>query len=133
MKDQSAAGILGTAIEKIRDLVDVKTIVGEPVFSAGGITIIPVSKVSYGFASGGSDFNGKSQPSSTNFGGGSGAGVNIAPVAFLIVKDGTVRVMNIAPPASSPVDRLVESAPDLIDKISGMFNKEKKTAETEDK
>ena len=77
MKEQSASGILGTAIDKIRDLVDVSTIVGEPVFSGEGITIIPVSKVTYGFASGGSDF-----PSKNNaelFGGGGGPVSQLLP------------------------------------------------------
>ena len=93
MKEQSASGILGTTIEKIRDLVDVSTIIGDPMYLEGGMTIIPVSKVTYGFASGGSDF-----PSKTNaqlFGGGGGAGVTITPVAFLIVSDGEVTLKHI--------------------------------------
>ena len=90
MKEQSAAGILETTIEKVKNLVNVSTIIGEPMNIDGGITIIPVSKVTYGFASGGSDF-----PSKTNkeiFGGGGGAGVTITPVAFLVISDGEVQL-----------------------------------------
>lgn len=94
MSEQKAAGILATTIEKVRKLVDVSTIIGEPMKLAEGITAIPVSKVTYGFASGGSDF-----PSKNNvelFGGGGGAGVTITPVAFLIVKNGEVSIKYIA-------------------------------------
>ncbi len=110
-------------MQKIREMVDVNTIVGQPITTFDGITLIPVSKVSFGFASGGSDFHQKDKPA---FGGGSGAGVNINPVAFLVVKDGNVRIMNIMPPASSTVDRALEVAPEIIDKIQSLFKKEPK-------
>ncbi len=128
MKDQSksASGILGTAIEKIRDLVDVKTIVGEPVFSADGITIIPVSKVSYGFASGGSDF-----PSKTNaelFGGGGGAGITITPVAFVVINNGNVSIKSV-PSSDNTAERIVGLVPEVVDTVSGLFNKNKNAAD----
>ncbi len=127
MKDQSksASGILGTAIEKIRDLVDVKTIVGEPVFSADGITIIPVSKVSYGFASGGSDF-----PSKTNaelFGGGGGAGITITPVAFVVINNGNVTIKSV-PSGDNTAERIVGLVPEVVDTVSGLINKNKNNA-----
>lgn len=127
MEKHPIGELMDSTLQKIREMVDVNTIVGQPITTVDGITIIPVSKVSFGFASGGSDFQGKNQAAgqNNNFGGGSGAGVNIAPVAFLVVKDGTVRIMNIAPPASTTVDRLVETAPELIDKISEMVKKGK--------
>lgn len=121
-EQQSAAGILGTAIEKIRDLVDVKTIVGEPVFSADGITIIPVSKVSYGFASGGSDF-----PSKTNaelFGGGGGAGITITPVAFVVINNGNVTIKSV-PSGDNTAERLVSLVPEMVDTVNGLINKNK--------
>ena len=113
-------------MQKIREMVDVNTIVGQPIVTADGITLIPVSKVSFGFASGGSDFQTKhQQPASPNsFGGGSGAGVNISPVAFLVVKDGTIKLLNVAPPANTTVDRLVELVPEVIDKVSDLLNKD---------
>lgn len=123
MKEQSAAGILGTTIEKIRDLVDVSTIVGEPIYTEGGITIIPISKVTYGFASGGSDF-----PSKNNtelFGGGGGAGVTITPVAFLIVNDGEVTLKHITA-YDNAAERVVNLVPEMFDKVTSVVNKAKK-------
>lgn len=118
--------LMETTMSKIREMVDVNTIVGQPISTVDGITIIPVSKVSFGFASGGSDFATKKQTDSQNnaFGGGSGAGVNIAPVAFLVVKDGNVRLISVAPPANTTVDRIVELAPEVIDKIVNLIKKD---------
>jgi sporulation protein YtfJ len=125
MEKHPIGDLMETTMSKIREMVDVNTVIGQPITTADGITIIPVSKVSFGFASGGSDFATKNQQPSQNnaFGGGSGAGVNINPVAFLVVKDGTVRVMNIAPPATTTVDRIVEMAPDLVDRVSEVVDK----------
>ncbi len=128
MKEQSASGILGTTIEKIRDLVDVSTIIGDPMYLEGGMTIIPVSKVTYGFASGGSDF-----PSKTNaqlFGGGGGAGVTITPVAFLIVSDGEVTLKHITA-YDNAAERVVNLVPELFDKVTSVVNKTIKKKETQ--
>ena len=128
MKEQSAAGILGTTIEKIRDLVDVSTIIGDPMYLEGGMTIIPVSKVTYGFASGGSDF-----PSKTNaqlFGGGGGAGVTITPVAFLIVSDGEVTLKHITA-YDNAAERVVNLVPEMFDKVTSVVNKTIKKKETQ--
>ena len=122
MKDQSASGILGTAIDKIRDLVDVSTIVGEPVFSAEGITIIPVSKVTYGFASGGSDFPSKSN--AELFGGGGGAGITITPVAFVVINNGNVTIKSV-PSADNPAEKIISMVPEVVDTVSGLINKSK--------
>ncbi len=122
MKEQSASGILATAIEKIRDLVDVSTIVGEPVYSANGITVIPVSKVTYGFASGGSDF-----PSKANadiFGGGGGAGITITPVAFVVINKDNVTVKSV-PTADGTAEKLVSLIPEMVDTVNGLINKKK--------
>ena len=93
MKDQSASGILATAIDKIKDMVDCQTIIGDPIDAGDGIKVIPISKVTYGFASGGSDFPSKS--TKELFGGGGGAGVTISPVAFLVINKGEVSVKYI--------------------------------------
>ena len=124
MKDQSAAGILSTTIEKVRQLVDVSTIVGEPIVLSDEVTVIPVSKVTYGFASGGSDF-----PSKNNaqlFGGGGGAGVTINPVAFLILKNGEVTLKHINS-NDNAAERFVDMVPEVIDKVSGVISKVKST------
>ena len=128
MKEQSASGILGTTIEKIRDLVDVSTIIGDPMYLEGGMTIIPVSKVTYGFASGGSAF-----PSKTNaqlFGGGGGAGVTITPVAFLIVSDGEVTLKHITA-YDNAAERVVNLVPEMFDKVTSVVNKTIKKKETQ--
>lgn len=122
MKEQSAAGILSTTIEKVRQLVDVSTIVGEPITLSNEITVIPVSKVTYGFASGGSDF-----PSKNNtqlFGGGGGAGITINPVAFLILKNGEVTLKHITS-NDNAAERLVNMVPDVIDKVNDVVSKVK--------
>lgn len=122
MKDQSAAGILSATIEKVRQLVDVSTIVGEPIALSDEVTVIPVSKVTYGFASGGSDF-----PSKNNtqlFGGGGGAGVTINPVAFLILKNGEVTLKHITS-NDNAAERFVDMVPEVIDKVSSVVSKVK--------
>ena len=121
--------LMSDTMDKIRQLVDVNTVVGAPI-QAEGVTIIPISRVSMGFASGGSDFTGKHQkPEADNcFGGGGGAGVNITPIAFLVVHGENVRLMPLYPRAYTTVDRVVELVPDLVDKVSA-FLKEKKEPE----
>lgn len=117
---ESASGILSTTIEKVRQLVDVSTIVGEPIKLSEEITVIPVSKVTYGFASGGSDFPSKN--SKELFGGGGGAGITINPVAFLILKDGEVTLKHITA-NDNAAERIVNMIPDVIDKVTDVAGK----------
>ena len=115
--------MMSITMEKIREMGDVKTIIGDPI-EAGDTTIIPVSKVSYGFASGGSDLPAKQNPKDL-FGGGAGAGVTVQPIAFLIVsKDGNVRLMQITD-SDDKVSNIIRSVPELIDKISDMVKSRK--------
>ena len=118
--NESASGILATTIEKVRQLVDVSTIVGEPIKLSEEITVIPVSKVTYGFASGGSDFPSKN--SRELFGGGGGAGITINPVAFLILKDGEVTLRHITA-NDNAAERIVNMIPDVIDKVTDVAGK----------
>jgi sporulation protein YtfJ len=113
-------------------MVDVNTIVGTPI-QAGEVTIIPVSKVSFGFASGGSDFATKNQPAGKDnaFGGGSGAGVNINPIGFLVVRGSDVKMLPIAVPAATPADRVIEMVPGIVEKISEMIPKKDKGEKNE--
>ncbi|MDR2358037.1 MAG: GerW family sporulation protein [Oscillospiraceae bacterium] len=119
--------IMETSMRKIRELVDANTIIGQEITTQDGITIIPVSKVTLGFGTGGADLNGKNQQAGkpNAFGGGSAAGVNIIPVAFLVIRDGGVKLLSVLPPASTTVDRLIETAPELIDKIRELIGREK--------
>lgn len=129
-KKHPISELMGTTMQKIREMVDVNTIIGQPI-QAEGMTLIPVSRLSFGFASGGSDFAAKHQKPEANnaFGGGSGAGVNIVPVAFLIVKDDSVKLLPVNPPAGTAVDRVVELVPDLVDKVTTLWDKKKQDKE----
>lgn len=129
-KRHPISDLMGTTMQKIRELVDVNTIIGQPI-PAGDVTLIPVSKVSFGFASGGSDFATKNQkPEADNaFGGGSGAGVNIMPIAFLVVKGDVVRLLPVSPPPGTTVDRVVEMVPEVIDKVTGFIEKQQEKKE----
>lgn len=112
--------LMRSAMEKVREMADTNAIVGQPITTPDGVTLIPISKVSMGFGCGGGDY-GKIQPKS--FGGGSGAGVNIAPVAFLVIKDGVTRVLPVAVPPVSTVDRVVEMVPGVLDRVEKFFDK----------
>ena len=120
MKEQSASGILGTSIEKIKDLVDVSTIIGDPMDLGDGIKIIPGSKVSYGFASGGSDFPSKSN--AELFGGGGGAGITITPIAFIVVNNGEVSIKHISTEEGS-IERTIGMIPDVVNSVTDVVNK----------
>lgn len=117
--------MLGTSVAKIKDMVDANTVIGEPIQTPDGVTIIPVSKIKVGYAGGGSDFAPKGYPTNkpNSFGGGSGAAVTVTPVAFLIIKAGSVRLLPVAEPASNSLERLVEMLPDLIDQVSALTKK----------
>ena len=113
--------MLENTIAKIREMVDVNSVIGNPITTPDGVTIIPVSKVSVGFGGGGSDFvskNGGENP----FGGGAGGGVKINPIAFLVVKEGSVRMIPVATPANTTADRIVEMVPDTLDKIAAFLD-----------
>ena len=127
---QTLPNMLENTISKIRELVDVNTVVGQPITTQDGVTIIPVSKVSVGFGGGGSDFVSKNVNHQENpFGGGAGGGVKVTPIAFLIVKEGSVRMLPVAAPANTTADRLVEMVPDVLDKVSAFIDSHPTTAE----
>ena len=123
MAEKSAGAILTSTIDNIRDLVDTSTIIGEPIYAEGGTTIIPVSKVTYGFASGGADFPSKSNQEL--FGGGGGAGVTITPIAFLVINGGEVTLKHITA-YDNAAERVVNLVPEMFDKVTGLMNKTKK-------
>ncbi|MCD7934884.1 MAG: GerW family sporulation protein [Oscillospiraceae bacterium] len=131
MENNSNIGnLMDVTMSRLKEIVDVDTVVGTPVQTADGVTIIPVSKVSYAFASGGSDFRVKER-SDLGFGGGNGAGVKIDPIGFLVVKDGNVRMLTIMPPANSTVDRVIEKAPELIDAVENFIRAHSKGGKNE--
>lgn len=117
--------LMDTTMSKIREMVDTNSIIGEPITTPDGVTLIPISRVSFGFGSGGSDYGKTSQ----KFGGGGGAGVRIDPVAFLVVKDGMTRVMPVAIPAIGTIDRVVDLVPEVMDRVENFINKKKEEKE----
>ena len=119
--------MMNTTMENIRQMVDVNTIIGEPVICPDGTVIIPVSKVTYGFAAGGSDLPPKTNTNKEFFGGGSGAGVSIQPVAFLVVNNGSVKMLNME--FDGAVDRVISMIPDFADKVGELFKKMSKKKE----
>lgn len=123
--------LMSTTMEQIKAMAGANTIVGEPIHTEGGVTLIPVSKISIGFASGGSDFTGKNASAGNNFGGGSGAGVNISPVAFVIVNGTNVRILPVAPAPVGTVDRVVEMVPEMFDKVTDYIDKKKQGEDKE--
>ncbi len=125
MAEHPIQGLMGVTIEKIRDMVNAETIIGDPIH-VDGTTIIPVSRVTFGFASGGSDV----APSSNKqmFGGGSGAGVSVTPVAFLVVSNGNVRTVQLVEKVSA-IDNVIASLPELVDKVAALIKKEKPVAD----
>ena len=122
------SGIMGITMDKLKEMVDVNTIIGDPIKIDEKTTVIPISKVSFGFASRGSHLPAK-QPKDL-FGGGSGAGVSIQPLAFLIISDGNAKLLQMSVNASTP-NALVNLIPDVVEKISGMVNKDKKDSAKE--
>ena len=125
--DNKVQGLMGVSIDKIREMVDVSTVVGDPITAPDGTILIPVSKVAYGFASGGSDLPNKGNREL--FGGGGGAGINITPIAFLVIQQGEVRVL---PMVSTPDtnNQLVNMVPELVNKVTDLFSKKKEKKET---
>lgn len=126
MDNHPIENLMKSTLENIKEMVDVNTIVGDAVESKDGSLIIPISKVSFGFASGGSEFAPKCTPSpGTNypFGGGSGAGVSVKPVAFLVLKNDAVRLLSVD--QDNTCDRIVDSVPQVIDMLKGVFKKNK--------
>ena len=119
---QKLPNMLDNTIAKIREMVDVNSVIGDPITTPDGVTIIPVSKVSVGFGGGGSDFVSKNASKENPFGGGAGGGVKITPIAFLIIKEGSVRMLPVAVPANTTADRLVEMVPDVLDKVSSFID-----------
>ena len=117
MEDNRISEIMDTTMTKIKQLVDTNTIVGNPITTPDGIMVIPVSRVSFGFGTGGTAGN------ASKCAGGSAGGVKVEPIGFMVIKDGTARMINISAPATTSVERVVEMIPDIIDKVEGIVDK----------
>ena len=123
---QNLSNMIENTIAKIKELISVNDVVGDPITTPDGVTILPISKVSVGFGGGGSDFVSKNVNHQENpFGGGIGGGVKVSPIAFLIIKGDSVRMLPVAAPANTTADRVVEMVPDVLDKISAFIQTHK--------
>jgi len=135
MDNHPIENLMKSTMESIKDMIDVNTIVGDPIKSPDGTTIIPISRVCFGFASGGSEFNSiKASETSDKypFGGGSGAGVTVKPVAFLVVRNDSIRLLSVD--QQNTYDKIVDTVPQIFDIVKGMFkDKCDKDASSDDK
>lgn len=120
-KKASLSALMETTMTKVREMVDSNSIIGEPITTPDGVTVIPVTRVSFGFGTGGSDYG----KAADKFGGAGAAGARIEPVSFLIIKDGITRVVPVAVPAIGPVDRILDMVPELVDRVEGFVARKK--------
>ena len=120
-KNATLSELMQTSMSKVREMVDSNTIIGSPIVTPDGVTLIPVSRLSFGFGCGGGDY-GKQAP---KFGGASTAGVRVEPVAFLVIKEGVTRVLPVAMPAVGTFDRVIEMVPEVMDRVENFIDKRK--------
>ena len=120
-KKNGLSDLLQTSTEKLREMVNANTVVGEPITTPDGVTLIPVSRMSFGFGCGGSDYG----KTNTSFGGGAGGGMKVEPVAFIVVKDGVTRVLPVSKPAATTVDRVIDMVPDVMTRVENFVDKKK--------
>lgn len=117
--------LMQTTMENVKNILKVDTVVGDPIFTPDGIALVPISKISVGFGGGGVEFNAKKAGEERPYGGGNATGVKIDPIGFLVIKDGNVRMINITPPASTTVDRIIDLVPQVIDRVDSFIAKQK--------
>lgn len=116
--------LMQTTMENVKNILKVDTVVGDPIFTPDGITLVPVSRISVGFGGGGLEFGAKKVGEARPYGGGNATGVKIDPIGFLVIKDGNVRMVNIMPPANTTVDRIIDLVPQVIDRVDSFINKQ---------
>ena len=120
--EHEITNVMNDAMNKIKELVDTNTVVGKPIMTPDDTMLIPLSRVSFGFASGGPEYPLRDK---SGVGAGSGAGVKVEPIGFLVIQNGSVRLMNVTPPASGTVDRIIDMAPQVMDRIDQFLDKRK--------
>lgn len=127
MERNTLGEVMGISMTKMKEMVDVNTVIGDPIYTPDGITLIPVTQVSMGLATGGADIAGKAN----GLGAGAGSGVKMQPQGFLIIKDGMIRFVSTKAPANTSLDRALDMIPDIIDRVEKLIHdaKDKKTAE----
>ena len=117
--------LMQTTMENVKNILKVNTVVGDPIVTPDGITLVPISRISVGFGGGGVEFGAKRKDGERPYGGGNATGVKIDPYGFLVIKDGVVRMINVTPPASNTVDRIIDLVPEVIDRVDAFISKQK--------
>ena len=117
--------LMQTTMDNVRNILKVDTVVGDPIYTPDGITLVPISRISVGFGGGGIELNMKNANGNHPFGGGNATGVKIEPIGFLVIKDGSIRMVNVTPPASNTVDRLIDMVPQVMDRVDEFIARQK--------
>ncbi|MDO4982382.1 MAG: GerW family sporulation protein [Eubacteriales bacterium] len=125
MENNPISNLMQATMENVRNILKVDTVVGDPIVTPDGITLIPISKISVGFGGGGVEFGNKKAGEERPYGGGNATGVKVEPMGFLVVRDGTVRMINLTPPACNTVDRIIDLVPQVMDRVDAFIDKHK--------
>lgn len=125
MDNNPIGTLMQNTMESVKNILKVDTVVGDPIYTPDGITLVPISKVSVGFGGGGVEFGAKKAGDVQPYGGGNATGVKIDPIGFLVIKDGCVRMVNVTPPASNTVDRIIDLVPQVMDRVDAFIEKQK--------
>ena len=125
MDNNPISELMQTTMDNVKKVLKVDTVVGDPIITPDGITLVPISKISLGFGGGGVEFNSKKAGEARPYGGGNATGVKIEPIGFLVIKVGTVRMINVTPPASNTVDRIIDLVPQVMDRVDNFIAKQK--------
>lgn len=126
MNEKNPIGdLMQTTMENVKNILKVDTVVGDPIYTPDGITLVPISRISVGFGGGGVEFGPKRKDGPQPYGGGNATGVKIDPIGFLVIKEGVVRMINVTPPASNTVDRIIDLVPQVMDRVDAFIDKQK--------
>ena len=117
--------LMQNTMESVKNMLKVDTVVGDPIVTPDGITLVPISRISVGFGGGGVEFSSKKNGETRPYGGGNATGVKIDPIGFLVIKEGVVRMINVTPPASNTVDRIIDLVPQVMDRVDAFIEKQK--------
>ncbi len=123
MDNNPISQLMQTTMDNVKNVLKVDTVVGDPIITPDGITLVPISKISLGFGGGGVEFGAKKEGDDRPYGGGNATGVKIEPIGFLVIKEGTVRMINITPPANTTVDRIIDLVPQVMDRVDNFIDK----------
>ena len=125
-KSNQLGDLMSNTMENVRSMLQTDTVTGEPIYTPDGLTLVPISKISVGFGGGGVEFGkAKTRNGERPYGGGNTTGVKVEPTGFLVIKDGVVRMVNVTPPASNTIDRLIDLVPQVMDRVDEFISKQK--------